>query len=112
MNILALSSTGELSLVAGDSPSLKLEFDTYSYLASAEINVAFFAKVSSPRGPADISMRLEIRDAVTGDQIVTVQGLVDGDIENSASIVAVADAKEYFERFDLSLGIDALQAIL
>lgn len=57
-------------------------------------------------------MRLEIRDAVTGDQIVTVQGLVDGDIENSASIVAVADAKEYFERFDLSLGIDALQAIL
>ncbi|WP_204337562.1 hypothetical protein, partial [Klebsiella pneumoniae] len=58
------------------------------------------------------SMRLEIRDAVTGDQIVTVQGLVDGDIENSASIVAVADAKEYFERFDLSLGIDALQAIL
>ncbi|MFK7355242.1 hypothetical protein, partial [Acinetobacter baumannii] len=42
----------------------------------------------------------------------TVQGLVDGDIENSASIVAVADAKEYFERFDLSLGIDALQAIL
>ena len=57
-------------------------------------------------------MRLEIRDAVTGDQIVTVQGLVDGDIENSASIVAVADAKEYFDRFDLSLGIDALQAIL
>ena len=36
-----------------------------------------FAKVTSPRGPADISMRLEIRDAVTGDQIVTVQGLVD-----------------------------------
>ena len=62
-----------------------------------------FMKVTSPRGPADISMRLEIRDAVTGDQIVTVQGLVDGDIENSASIVAVADAKEYFERFDLSL---------
>ncbi len=44
MNILALSSTGELSLVAGDSPSLKLEFDTYSYLASAEINVAFLRK--------------------------------------------------------------------
>ncbi len=112
MNILALSSTGELSLVAGASPSLKLEFDTHSYLANTEINVAFFAKVTSPRGSADISMRLEIRDAVTGDQIVTVQGLVDGDIENSASIVAVADAKEYFERFDLSLGIDALQAIL
>ncbi|MFX7350249.1 hypothetical protein ABTI78_10415 [Acinetobacter baumannii] len=112
MNILALSSTGELSLVAGAGPSLKLEFDTHSYLANAEINVAFFAKVTSPRGPADISMRLEIRDAVTGDQIVTVQGLVDGDIENSASIVAVADAKEYFEKFDLSLGIDALQAIL
>lgn len=112
MNILALSSTGELSLVAGASPSLKLEFDTFSYLANAEINVAFFAKVSSPRGLADISMRLEIRDAVTGDQIVTVQGLVDGDIENSASIVAVADAKEYFEKFDLTLGIDALQAVL
>ncbi|WP_267530573.1 hypothetical protein [Acinetobacter oleivorans] len=112
MNILALSSTGELSLVAGTGPSLKLEFDTHSYLANAEINVAFFAKVTSPRGPADISMRLEIRDAVTGDQIVTVQGLVDGDIENSASIVAVADAKEYFEKFDLSLDIDALQAIL
>lgn len=112
MNILALSSTGELSLVAGASPSLKLEFDTFSYLANAEINVAFFAKVSSPRGLADISMRLEIRDAVTGDQIVIVQGLVDGDIENSASIVAVADAKEYFEKFDLTLGIDALQAVL
>ncbi|MBE2165380.1 hypothetical protein IIQ43_12685 [Acinetobacter oleivorans] len=112
MNILALSSTGELSLVAGASPSLKLEFDTFSYLANAEINVAFFAKVSSPRGLADISMRLEIRDAVTGDQIVAVQGLVDGDIENSASIVAVADAKEYFEKFDLTLGIDALQAVL
>lgn len=112
MNILALSSTGELSLVAGASPSLKLEFDTFNYLANAEINVAFFAKVSSPRGLADISMRLEIRDAVTGDQIVSVQGLVDGDIENSASIVAVADAKEYFEKFDLTLGIDALQAVL
>ncbi|MDH2493633.1 hypothetical protein QDR31_00815 [Acinetobacter baumannii] len=112
MNILALSSTGELSLVAGASPSLKLEFDTFSYLANAEINVAFFAKVSSPRGLADISMRLEILDAVTGDQIVTLQGLVDGDIENSASIVAVADAKEYFEKFDLTLGIDALQAVL
>lgn len=112
MNILALSSTGELSLVAGASPSLKLEFDTFSYLANAEINVAFFAKVSSPRGLADISMRLEIRDAVTGDQIVIVQGLVDGDIENSASIVAVADAKEYFEKFNLTLGIDALQAVL
>lgn len=112
MNILALSSTGELSLVAGASPSLKLEFDTFNYLANAEINVAFFAKVSSPRGLADISMRLEIRDAVTGDQIVAVQGLVDGDIENSASIVAVADAKEYFEKFELTLGIDALQAVL
>ncbi|MEO4174022.1 MULTISPECIES: hypothetical protein [Acinetobacter] len=112
MNILALSSTGELSLVAGASPSLKLEFDTFSYLANAEINVAFFAKVSSPRGLADISMRLEILDTVTGDQIVTLQGLVDGDIENSASIVAVADAKEYFEKFDLTLGIDALQAVL
>lgn len=56
MNILALSSTGELSLVAGASPSLKLEFDTHSYLANTEINVAFFAKVTSPRGPADISV--------------------------------------------------------
>ena len=35
--------------------SLKLEFDTHSYLANTEINVAFFAKVTSPRGPADIS---------------------------------------------------------
>lgn len=112
MNILALSSTGELSLVAGASPSLKLEFDTYSYLANTEINVAFFAKVTSPRGPADITMRLIIRDAVTGDLIVSVQGSVDGDIETSTSIVAVADAKEYFEKFELTLGIDALQAIL
>lgn len=112
MNILALSSTGELSLVAGASPSLKLEFDTYSYLASAEINVAFFAKVNSPRGPADITMRLVIRDDVTGDQIVSVQGVIDADVENSASIVSVADATEYFEKFELTLGIDALQAIL
>lgn len=60
---------------------------------------------------SDINLRLRIIDSTTGDEVIKIQGTVDNDPDNLASIVAVADATEEFEQFDLQFD-DALSSIL
>lgn len=111
MTNLKLTSNGALILGGNGAAVLSLFFDTYSYLKDTDIEVAFFSKVTTPTSLLDITMRLRIIDSTTGDEVIKIQGIVDGDPENPATIIAVADATEEFEQFELHIN-DALSAIL
>jgi len=111
MTNLKLTSNGALILGGNGAAVLSLFFDTYSYLKDTDIEVAFFSKVTTPTSLLDITMRLRIIDSTTGDEVIKIQGVVDGDPENPATIIAVADATEEFEQFELHIN-DALSAIL
>ncbi|KYQ83145.1 hypothetical protein AWW72_15460 [Acinetobacter sp. NRRL B-65365] len=111
MNNLKLMSNGNLSIGGVGIVVLSLDFLTFNYLQNTELEVAFFSKINLPT-LADITMRLRIIDATSGDEVVRIQGIVDSDPDNMASIVAVADATEEFEEFSLSFQPEALDAIL
>lgn len=104
-------SNGNLSIGGVGSDVLSLDFLTFNYLQNTELEVAFFSKISAPT-LADITIRLRIIDAATGDEVIRIQGIVDSDPENMASIVSVAEATEEFEEFSLSFQVEALTAIL
>lgn len=111
MSNLKLTSGGILFLGSNVVAALSLNFITHSFLQNTELEVAFFSKISVPTSLSDITLRLRIIDSTTGDEVIKVQGIIDSDPDNLASIVAVADATEQFEQFDLLLN-DALSAIL
>ena len=111
MTNLKLTSSGSLVLGSNVAATLSLNFITHSFLQNTELEVAFFSKISVPTSLSDITLRLRIIDSTTGDEVIKVQGIIDSDPDNLASIVAVADATEQFEQFDLLLN-DALSAIL
>ncbi|MGA4742463.1 hypothetical protein ACPC5Q_03740 [Acinetobacter junii] len=111
MSNLKLTSGGSLVLGSNVVAALSLNFITHSFLQNTELEVAFFSKISVPTSLSDITLRLRIIDSTTGDEVIKVQGIIDSDPDNLASIVAVADATEQFEQFDLLLN-DALSAIL
>ena len=111
MTNLKLTSSGSLVLGSNVAATLSLNFITHSFLQNTELEVAFFSKVITPTSLLDITMRLRIIDSTTGDEVIKIQGIIDSDPDNLASIVAVADATEQFEQFDLLLN-DALSAIL
>ena len=111
MSNLKLTSGGSLVLGSNVVAALSLNFITHSFLQNTELEVAFFSKVTTPTSLLDITMRLRIIDSTTGDEVIKIQGIIDSDPDNLASIVAVADATEQFEQFDLLLN-DALSAIL
>ncbi len=111
MSNLKLTSSGSLVLGSNVVAALSLNFITHSFLQNTELEVAFFSKISVPTSLSDITLRLRIIDSTTGDEVIKVQGIIDSDPDNLASIVAVADATEQFEQFDLLLN-DALSAIL
>lgn len=112
MTNLKLTSSGSLVLGSNNlAAALSLNFITHSFLQNTELEVAFFSKISVPTSLSDITLRLRIIDSTTGDEVIKVQGIIDSDPDNLASIVAVADATEQFEQFDLLLN-DALSAIL
>ena len=111
MTNLKLTSSGSLVLGSNVAATLSLNFITHSFLQNTELEVAFFSKVTTPTSLLDITMRLRIIDSTTGDEVIKIQGIIDSDPDNLASIVAVADATEQFEQFDLLLN-DALSAIL
>ena len=112
MSNLKLTSSGSLVLGSNNlAAALSLNFITHSFLQNTELEVAFFSKISVPTSLSDITLRLRIIDSTTGDEVIKVQGIIDSDPDNLASIVAVADATEQFEQFDLLLN-DALSAIL
>ena len=98
MTNLKLTSNGALILGGNGAAVLSLFFDTYSYLKDTDIEVAFFSKVTTPTSLLDITMRLRIIDSTTGDEVIKIQGIVDGDPENPATIIAVADATEELDR--------------
>lgn len=102
--ILNLDQQGRLSLTTPSSGNVvfSLEFQTHSYLADTQLEVAFFSKVSNPQ-LSDLVMRLRIVDSVNGDEVLKIQGTLDEDPDNLASIVAVADATKEFEVFELTL---------
>lgn len=102
MTSLYLSNTGNISTTPIANPALALNVTTFSYLAGASLDVSFFGKVTSPAQPDDFTMRLRIFDTTTGDEIYKVEGTINVDPENLASIVARADALEVFEQFDLT----------
>ena len=112
MSTLKLSAAGVLSVNGVGASVLTLDFSTFSFLSDTELEIAFFSKISAPLLLSDLIMRLRIVDATTGDEVIKIQGIVDSDPENMASIVAVADATEEFEQFELSLGVGAFNAIL
>ena len=112
MSTLKLSAAGVLSINGVGASVLTLDFSTFSFLSDTELEIAFFSKISAPLLLSDLIMRLRIVDATTGDEVIKIQGIVDSDPENMASIVAVADATEEFEQFELSLGVGAFNAIL
>lgn len=111
MSNLKLTSGGSLVLGSNAIAALSLNFITHSFLQNTELEVAFFSKISVPTSLSDITLRLRIIDSTTGDEVIKVQGIIDSDPDNLTSIVAVADATEQFEQFDLLLN-DALSAIL
>ncbi|CAM4285965.1 hypothetical protein [Acinetobacter pragensis] len=113
--ILNLDQQGNLNLsTSSDEEAVfNLELVTYSYLADAQLEAAFISKVSNPE-LSDIVLRLRIVDSVNGDEIIKIQGALDEDPDNLASIVAVADATKEFEVFELALPqepSDILEAI-
>lgn len=103
MSTLFLSSSGGLSMLSIQNPVLSLEFVTYSYLSDTSLEVSFSTKSSNPANPSDFTMRLRIIDSISGDEIYKVEGAVNSDPENLASIVARAEALEVFEEFELNL---------
>jgi len=111
MSNLKLTSNGTLILDGNSAAVLDLNFETFSFLKNTDLEVAFFSKVVTPTSLLDITMHLRIIDSITGDEVIKIKGIVDGDPENLASIIAVADATEEFEQFDLQIH-DALGAIL
>ncbi|WP_277559617.1 hypothetical protein [Acinetobacter beijerinckii] len=111
MTNLKLASNGALSTGGNGAAVLSLIFSTYSFLENTELEVAFFSKKNIPTVLSDINLRLRIIDSTTGDEVIKIQGTVDNDPDNLASIVAVADATEEFEQFDLQFD-DALSSIL
>lgn len=102
--ILSLEQQGGLSVSRTPHPAavFNLDFSTHSFLSETELEVAFTSKAVKPK-LSDIRMRLRIIDAATGDEVVKVQGTLDEDPDNLASIVAVADASKAFELFELML---------
>lgn len=111
MSNLKLASNGSLVLNGSNPAVLDLDFLTHSYLQNTELEISFFSKVSLPLVLEDITLKLKIVDSITGDEVISIQGVLDSDPENLSSIVAVADATEEFEQFDLVLN-DALSAVL
>lgn len=112
MSTLKLMSNGDLTIGGLGNALLSLDFSTFSYLQNTELEVSFFSKKSIPL-ISDIILRLRIIDATTGDEVIRIQGIVDSNPDNLASIVAVADATEEFEQFELSFVVeDAADAIL
>lgn len=111
MSNLKLTSSGSLVLGSNVAAVLDLNFITHSFLQNTELEVAFSSKISVPTSLSDITLRLRIIDSTTGDEVIKIQGILDSDPDNLASIVAVADATEQFEQFDLLLN-EALSAIL
>lgn len=109
MTQIALSNLGVLSVATVVGAALGLEYTTHSNLGAVSLDVAFFAQKTTGLTLNDIVMRLTYRD--DSDVIYRVQGTLDDDIENPASILAVADAMEIFSNFDLTLGASALAAI-
>ena len=111
MSILKMISTGVLSIGSVGTAVLELDFITHSFLQDTQLEVAFFSKITTPTTLSDIVMRFRIVDATNGDEVIKIQGVLDTDPENLNSIVAVADATEAFEQFDLTL-TNPLSAIL
>lgn len=113
--ILNLDQQGGLNLSSssGGDAVFSLELVTHSYLADTQLEAAFISKVSNPE-LSDIALRLRIVDSVNGDEVLKIQGTLDDDPDNLASIVAVADATKEFEVFELNLlqePSDILEAI-
>ena len=103
--ILSLDQQGMLAVSSSPNEEdavFDLEFETHSYLADTQLEAAFFSKVSNPQ-LSDIVMRLRIVDSINGDEVLKIQGTLDEDPDNLASIVAVADATNAFEVFELTL---------
>lgn len=102
--ILSLEQQGGLSISRTPHPAavFNLDFSTHSFLSETQLEVAFISKAAKPK-LSDILMRLRIIDSTTGDEVVKVQGTLDEDPDNLASIVAVADASKAFELFELML---------
>jgi len=102
--ILSLEQQGGLSISRTHHPAavFNLDFSTHSFLSETQLEVAFISKAAKPK-LSDILMRLRIIDSTTGDEVVKVQGTLDEDPDNLASIVAVADASKAFELFELML---------
>ena len=89
MTNLKLTSSGSLVLGSNVAATLILNFITHSFLQNTELEVAFFSKISVPTSLSDITLRLRIIDSTTGDEVIKVQGIIDSDPDNLASIVAV-----------------------
>lgn len=102
--ILSLEQQGGLSISRTPHPAavFNLDFSTHSFLSETQLEVAFISKAAKPK-LSDILIRLRIIDSTTGDEVVKVQGTLDEDPDNLASIVAVADASKAFELFELML---------
>lgn len=99
-----VSATGDVSLIDDLGDALSIHYDMPDYLGSnAVLDVAFFQVTGTDTPTADnVIARLVWRDDVTNDELYRVEGIVSATVEDSASLLARADAMDdAFYRFDL-----------
>lgn len=103
MTTISVSSAGVVSLVPAVGDLVALDFTTVDYLGDGVVvDVSIFLKAGSTTPtPENTVLKLLIRDSVTDDNIFSVQGVIGLDVEDTASLLNIAEASEYFSNFEL-----------
>lgn len=107
---IKLAANGTLSLATTDTGSnaLVIGYALNDVLGDdVELSVAFFQQAANSTLAADYGVQLTWTDTATDDVLYQVRGKLIDDINDFSSILAVADATEFFSSFELQMQSDA-----
>ncbi|MBF7682976.1 hypothetical protein I2F27_06505 [Acinetobacter sp. B5B] len=101
--VVSVSNSGVVSPSSDSSAALQINYDLHSYLGSdVNLEVKFLAKVTSPTQGSHIVCQLRWVDTATDTLIYQVQGTLNDDEDDYASLWSIAGATEYFKSFDIT----------
>lgn len=96
-------NSGQVVAVKDSTAVLQIDYDLHSYLGSdVELQVKFLAKVTNPTTGSHIVCQLRWVDTATDTLIYQVQGTLNDDEDDYASLWSIAGATEYFKSFDIT----------
>lgn len=96
-------TSGQLVTVKDSTAALQIDYDLHSYLGSdVELQVKFLSKVTTPTTGSQIVCQLRWVDTATDTLIYQVQGTLNDDEDDYASLWSIAGATEYFKSFEIT----------